>query len=364
MEFFTDIFIVVDAALESFYAANIQNVMNYVAPSISIFAIILCVGLGISLMNGWIQQSAKPLLLGAATVTLISLLSTNIGIYNTYIADFLRNMPDEFIALISDGADGVGGALDSFGDDVLGGINTMWKNASGIGETAAVAVVCIAFFLAWVFMSVAAAFALLMAKIVLTILVVAGPLFVLFLMFPQTKEYFTKWFTYCLSFSMLALIVGGIIAITADIASGYFEQFNENSTKIDFVAFAAPMVIIYGLYRLFDNAPSLASSLSGGIGLSVGNGIAGVANRATAPLRQGGSAAASYAGKKAADVAEKKGYQKTANALDPERRQAKKSVRMHEKTLHVRQQKREARQAQLEAEKQQAEKTEQTKKSL
>lgn len=326
MNFFSNLFLNIDATLDQFYVDKIQTVMDFVAPVIPILAVILIVGIGIGLMFGIISQDAKPLIMGALTIVIVSLLAGNVGIYNLYLADLLRGLPNDLIALSSDSGVGtVGTKLDEFGDLLLSAINQLWANASGISETAAVAVICAIFFIAWVAMSASAAFSILMAKIVLTILVTAGPLFIVFLLFKQTQDYFSKWLTYCISFSLLAMVVGGIISATNKIATTYFTQFLDDSTKVDFTLFAAPMLILFGLWKLFESAPSIASSVAGGIGLSASSGIANAVQRTVSPVTTGARLA----------------YNRTIG----EERQSQRNVRMQARQTRIRTANREADQA-------------------
>jgi type IV secretion system protein VirB6 len=283
MEFFTNLFADIDAMLIGFYISHILDVMEYVGKAITVMAIILVICQGITLMMGWTDQPAKPLIMALFTITIISVLAGSVTKYNLYIGDFLRALPDDLVGLMLGNGLTIGEALDQFSDSILGGIQELLRNSSGVENTIIAGLVSILFFVFWVAMVVAAAFALITSKIILTILVIVGPFFILTLMFPATKDYFSKWLTYCISMSFLALLVGGVVGITNDFALIYFDQFGGGS-DIDFVSFAGPAVVLCGLFKLFNDSPNIASSLSGGIGLSVGSSIARVMSKAAAPV--------------------------------------------------------------------------------
>lgn len=160
----------------------------------------------------------------------------------------------------------------------------MWTNSSGFGEVVAAAIFCVVFLLSFVVMAVSAAFSIILAKTVLTILVVVGPLFITLLLFKQTQEYFTKWLTYIISFAFLVMIIGAALGIVNTIAMGYVNDFAGNAADIDFTLYAPPLVILLGLYRVFEQAPSIASSIAGGIGLSAGSGLGRMAAAAASPI--------------------------------------------------------------------------------
>lgn len=293
--FFSNVIEDVDGVLDSFYNTNVQEIMQYVAPLIGTCATILVIGVGISLMNGWSQDKSKTMLMACFTIVLVSTLAGSVAHYNLYLGNFLRGLPDELLTIFFGGSGNAGAALDSFGDAVLGGIGKMWENASGIAEAVLAAMFVVLFFIAWLVMSVAALFILLTIKIVLTILVTLGPIFILFLIFPQTKDYFTKWLTYAISFCFLAVIVGGILGVAGNIATNYFNVFLVDAENISFYKYAPPALVLFSLIKLFESAPSLASSLTGGIGLSVGSMASNLVAKAARPITSGASKAAGAA---------------------------------------------------------------------
>jgi type IV secretion system protein VirB6 len=283
MEFFTNLFTDIDAAVRFFYLSHLIDVLDYAQSAMTTFAIVLVVCQGITLLMGWTDQPAKPVLMALATITFVMVVAGGVAKYNLYIGDFLRGLPDDLVQLMLGRSFTTGEALDNFGDSILLGIKGLWTNSSGVEEAIIAAVVCITFFIFWIGMSVAAAFALITSKIMLTILAALGPIFILCLMFPATKDYFSKWFTYSVSMAFLALIISSIIAVTNDFATRYFLQF-ESISDIDFTTLAAPALVLCGLFKLFQDAPSVASSLSGGLGLSVGNAISTAMRGAAAPV--------------------------------------------------------------------------------
>ncbi len=285
MTFFQSLFARVDTDLGNFYTTNLQNVIDTMGISLRVMCIIMVIGIGLGLLFGWITQSAKPLLIGVFTITVVSLLAGEVAVYNAYLGDFLRGLPDHLISMTSGGSVAtVGGQLDNFGDTILGAVADMWTNSSGFGEVVAAAIFCVVFLLSFVVMAVSAAFSIILAKTVLTILVVVGPLFITLLLFKQTQEYFTKWLTYIISFAFLVMIIGAALGIVNTIAMGYVNDFAGNAADIDFTLYAPPLVILLGLYRVFEQAPSIASSVAGGIGLSAGNAAGNLVSSAASAI--------------------------------------------------------------------------------
>lgn len=286
MTFFSTLFSRIDAVLTVYLTGHLPGVMAYVAPVAHISAIILVVGIGAAMSLGWTEAPAKKMFLAVAMIVFVIEFATNAAIYNQYVVDFFTGMPDELLGLTSDLAttSSVGELLDDFGDYILTGIEKIWQGASGISENVQAAVVCCLIFLIWVLMSVAILIAMLIAKIGLTLLITFGPIFILLLMLPQTRDYFSKWLGYTIQYVILAMLVGGVLSLTKDIVEIYFQAFSTTEAGVDFFKISPPALVMTVLLWIFYQLPNIASSLSGGIGLSIGNSAGSMFSKGTSAL--------------------------------------------------------------------------------
>jgi type IV secretion system protein VirB6 len=112
--------------------------------------------------------------------------------------------------------------------------------------------------------------------------VAVGPLMVLGILFRATQEYFTKWVSYAVQFAVLAMFVGGVAGITSGILDHYIAALETPGDTVDLNTLLAPVIILLILAWIFGQLPNMASSLSGGIGLAVGNTAWNGIRRATA----------------------------------------------------------------------------------
>jgi len=116
---------------------------------------------------------------------------------------------------------------------------------------------------------------LMVAKILINVVLLIGPAFIMFAFFPPTREYFMKWVGQLLNYIFLVVIFTAVFSLLNGLISSL-----EPSTLADAGGFA-PMqsMMIYGdlvillfIYLLFIAVimavPSLASSLTGGVGIS------------------------------------------------------------------------------------------------
>jgi type IV secretion system protein VirB6 len=209
------------------------------------------------------------------------------GHYNTYLADHLRAFPDELLETfavakaLGDQAS-IGGVLDRIGDRAMTGISAIWS-AGGFTDPGPSLFAAVLFVIFLIF-GVAAVIALATAKIGLSLVVAVGPLMVVGLLFRSTQEYFTKWLSYGVQFAFLAMFVGGIAGMADAIVDNYIAALDANAETVDLVALMAPALMLLLLAKIFAELPNMASSLSGGIGLSIGNtawrGMQGFMNQA------------------------------------------------------------------------------------
>ena len=292
MDIFTNLFATIDTVLASYLTDHVAGVMAYVAPVAQTSAILLVTGIGIFMAMGWTDAPAKKMLMALLSIVFVIEFATNLGVYNHYVAETFTQLPDDMMSLVSDHAtaSGVGETLDSFGDQMLTGIEKIWVSSSGYVSGMQAAVVCVVVFLAWILMSVAATIAMLIVKVALTILIAIGPLFILFFMLPQTRDYFSKWLGYIVQYVILALLIGGVLSIVQGIAIDSFTEFGTTTTGVDFYKLTSPVLIMVVLLKMFTELPSIASSLSGGIGLGIGNaagrGFDKASSAMSAPIRK------------------------------------------------------------------------------
>jgi type IV secretory pathway VirB6-like protein len=87
----------------------------------------------------------------------------------------------------------------------------------------------------------------------------------------STQEYFTRWVSYGIQFAILAAFVGGVLGIMNRVLSQYLDVLTQQTEAIDFTILAGPAIIMGVCAYIFGQLPSMASSVSGGIGLSVAN---------------------------------------------------------------------------------------------
>ena len=287
MNVFTSLFGSLDTVLGDYVNAAIVASTGYVAGPIAVLGTISFIAMGTVLLRGMSEIPLANFVQTAALLALVFALAASAGHYNTYLADHLRAFPDELLdtfavgGAIGDQAS-IGAVLDRIGDRAMNGISAIWS-AGGFTDPGPSLFAAVLFVIFLIF-GVAAVIALATAKIGLSMVVAVGPLMVVGLLFRSTQEYFTKWLSYSVQFAFLAMFVGGIAGLADAIVDTYIVALDASAETVDLVALMAPALMLLLLAKIFAELPGMASSLSGGIGLSIGNtawrGVQGLMNQA------------------------------------------------------------------------------------
>jgi type IV secretion system protein VirB6 len=274
MNVFTSLFDALDGVLEEYLNEAITTATAYVAGPIAVLGTITFLAMGALLLRGSSEIPLARFVQSAALLSLVFAVAGSAGHYNSYLGDHLRAFPDELLATFAVGGAlgdeaSIGAVLDAVGDRAMTGISAIWS-AGGFSDPGPSLFAAVLFVIFLIF-GVAAVIALATAKIGLSLVVAVGPLMILGLLFPWTREYFTRWLSYAVQFAFLALFVGAIAGIADAIVDTYIEALEESAENVDLVALMAPALILLLLARIFAELPNMASSLCGGIALSVGN---------------------------------------------------------------------------------------------
>lgn len=275
MDVFSNLFAMLQTALDTYIHETVANAVNYVAGPITLMATATVIAVGIIFMMGMVPFPFKELLKTFATIALVFALAGSVGHYNEYLGNFLHGLPGDLMGVFAVGEaptdeQGFGETMDLFGTTAMDGISTIWHAGSGwsrIGYGLLSLVLLVVFLLFGIASCVAMGIAMVGSSLVVGI----GPIMILGLFHRSTQEYFTRWISYGIQFAILAAFVGGVLGLMNEVLSQYLEMLREQTEAIDFTQLGGPAIIMGICAYIFSQLPSMASSVSGGIGLHVGN---------------------------------------------------------------------------------------------
>jgi len=114
---------------------------------------------------------------------------------------------------------------------------------------------------------------LMVAKILINVVLLIGPAFIMFAFFPPTREYFMKWVGQLLNYIFLVVIFTAVFSLLASIINSVSPtDLEKDLGHIQEQKIIGEIVILLFTYLLFIAVimavPSLASALTGGVGIS------------------------------------------------------------------------------------------------
>lgn len=156
------------------------------------------------------------------------------------------------------------------------------------------------------FIAIATAY-LLIAKVMVSFLLILGPLFIMFAFFPSTRSMFRSWTGQCLNYVLLVIVYP--IAFNLFTETIEFVIFGEGVATVGFST-VIMTIILFGCCILISvQIPVFTSSLSGGVGINglvsnIGRGLSGARNAAKGTYKAG-KAAKEGGGKVSRAIADK-----------------------------------------------------------
>ena len=128
------------------------------------------------------------------------------------------------------------------------------------------------------FLSVATAY-LLVAKIMVSFLLIIGPLFIMMSFFPSTRSFFQAWTGQCFNYTLLSIMYPLAFTIFTQVLDNTIFAMNLSLSTL-----LMTVVVFAALILLSVQIPTFCSTLSGGIGIS---GLVGGVMGGAGALRKG-----------------------------------------------------------------------------
>lgn len=262
----TELFTLVDTVTSA-------NITTYTTPFTNLFIPMLGAGIALYMLFKayeiiWTDKDVMSETMKTVT-SLMIVFSIALGsdYYFTYIVPFILNSGSD-ISYSLMGTVGGASALESMFETVVEWIGDIWSDADGWGESAqALGVIMFLLPSSLLFIALSALY-LLVAKIMVSFLLIIGQLFICFAFFPSTRQYFTAWTQQCSNYIMLSFMY--------TLAFGLFEQLFSTlvTTDLQFESAMSAIVLFVIMIFVANQIPTFTSSLSGGVGINgLGSGI-------------------------------------------------------------------------------------------
>jgi type IV secretion system protein VirB6 len=238
---------------------------------VTVYAIYLAYQALFDAQNMMVMESIKFM----AALALVSTVALSTPWYLGNIVPIVINSGDDIVnALLSPPSGSTAGTLQLMSNKINIQINTLWDTidislTSGASFAHAFLILYQIFYLVLgsvPFLAICTAY-LVIAKIMVSFLLIIGPLFIMFSFFPSTRDFFKAWSGQCFNYILLSVLfpiafsLFGVI-LDATVFAGVLTTASILSSLVLFIILSFVAVQI----------PTLTSSLSGGMGI---NGIVG-----------------------------------------------------------------------------------------
>ena len=295
----SDIFGSIDTGLSTVFSTGLPALASLIAPVVGAFVSLYAVVIALNWI--WSGQTHElpigDLLKRMFYMALFTAFAFNISMYNTAIVVPVQSIGSEIAGAFARTNTEVPNIIDQMGNQIIDTIQKIWANtpdlsifdmdfvpmARAIGTIIIVAVGGSAF-MAISFLH------LLIAKIMIALVLLLGPVFISFAFFPATRDYFMKWVSQLLNYIILYAFFG----IGFTLLTNLLQQYVSNDNFTNILVTDVTQIKLLFCYVLFSGVimaiPALASQLTGGVGISglgAAGGLMGMAGKGLQTLAKG-----------------------------------------------------------------------------
>lgn len=271
------IFDSVEEGLDSIFTTGLAAFADLIAPVIGAFVSLYFVIIACNwIWNG--QTTDLPigdLMKRMFYLALFTTFAFNAPLYKTAVVEPVGSIGAEIAEVFaSTGADSPQ-IIDQMGQQIFDTCTVIWTKSPKfslmkmniVPMMRVIGTIFIVFVLGSIFMVVSFLY-LLIAKIMVSMVLLLGPLFISFAFFPVTREYFMKWVSQLMNYTLLYALFGIAFTMLTNLLQSYVSgQGFENILVSDLTQLK--LIFCYLLFTgVMVAIPMLSSQLTGGVGIN------------------------------------------------------------------------------------------------
>ncbi|MES2206789.1 MAG: type IV secretion system protein [Pseudomonadota bacterium] len=255
---FSDLFNKIDASIINVVNTGSSNMIGLISPLMAVCFSIYVMLILFSYMRGSNDEAIMDFFTRMITWAVIITFGINITYYSSYVVPFFTGLGDDLAKAINSGSS-TPNALDGLINSYLDAVVKIFQEASGWEQTIYAGIIIILLSITALASFGIAGGYILLAKILLSLVLAIGPLFIAMALFPATRSYFGLWVGQCVNFVLMSVLFTFICNIQI--------SFMTNIVPKDLDITALFKAILTGItFILIDfYIPTLAASLSGGV---------------------------------------------------------------------------------------------------
>ena len=265
MSFVSEFLTYVDTTLNGFTQGTYDALVTSHQTEILLVLTIYVALYGWAVLNAWIETTLTDAVKRVVSMAVVVMLATQWSYFSIFGYDVFTAGPAKLIAAMTHGAMDPASLLDQvFDKGVRAGYALMqeggWSDMGLVVIGALVAfgtVVVVGYSL----------FLIVLAKIALAILLGLAPLFLLFLLFNATRDFFGQWLRQIFNFALIPVLVFGMSAVMLKFVDSSLTRLEVATTsRLGEVTFL--LLIGFILVMLLRQVMGIAAGLGGGIQLA------------------------------------------------------------------------------------------------
>jgi type IV secretion system protein VirB6 len=272
---FETIFEFLDKAVAGNIASMVGRFADVINPLIGVFVVIYFIYLSKSLLFEPQKDAALEYAKAVSSLIFLTFVAFSVPWYQENIVPSVLYLGDDIAnALLGSDAASSASSLQTITDDIMKQNGLIWDTIevsftdgdSLVHACLATGLIVISYLGFLPFIAISAAY-LMTAKIMVSFLLIMGPLYIMFGFFPSTREMFKSWTGLCLNYILLSVVY--------PLAFKMFQQLLANtglSGNITATSVLLTFIVMFALILLATQIPTFTSALSGGIGI---NGLVG-----------------------------------------------------------------------------------------
>lgn len=278
---FEAIFDKVDQALDTYITSTAGDIISFITPIFTSLLIIWIAIWGYMMMFG---KASEPLQDGVFRILRIGFIITlglTVGTYTDLVVDFLAKGPETIASVITGSATGTSAAtLDSLFSKIFEVSEAAWDKGGIMNGNFGMYLISIIVLVVGAALSLVVAFLILLSKIMTTVLLAIGPLFIIMLLFNSTQRFFESWLGMVMNFGFILILAAAIGQLMTSLADSYISSMmGADASTLANLGDAAMLCIVFALCILVvRQVPSVASALGGGVALATQGAIGSAMN--------------------------------------------------------------------------------------
>lgn len=290
----------VNPSLTSFYTVASNGLSDYVITPFTALATLLIILVGVGFLSGRIEASVKGFLVACLTIGGVAVFALSSSHFSDVLGQYLLNLPDHLMGVTAGyflAAEGGGdystpakaaSSIDRIIEQIQGTATRIFSYGDW-DELEPYLYGGVFWLIGWL-MVVVMVIALLLVKVGITIVVALAPLFILALLFRTSREYFTKWLTFCSQFVITGAILGLYLGFTSSLITTHFSNLSTAGSYEETLNALTPLLYLLPVVAvLFAMTTQYASSLSGGIAITTGRALAVLTDKGTGAVKTMGN---------------------------------------------------------------------------